>query len=94
MRTTCPHCGAPAHTRTSRAMSEITRESYMQCTNVECAHTWVTHTSAVRTIAPSMTPNPKVFIPMSPRSAAKLPAVSQLELGMDHPPPRMAFPSG
>lgn len=92
MRLDCPHCGADATIRTSRAMSETSREASVQCTNVECAHTWVTLISAVRTIAPSMTPNPRVYIPLSPRSpAASQPAGNQLELGMDHPPPRLAM---
>lgn len=88
MRLNCPHCGTEATIRTSKAMSEITREASVQCNNVECAHTWVTHISAVRTIAPSMTPNPKVFIPLSPRSPAAAPADNQLALDMYHPPPR------
>lgn len=89
MRLTCPHCGGVAVIRTSRAISEITREASLQCEDVECAHTWVAIVSAVRTIAPSMRPNPKVFIPLSPRSpAANQPDGAQLELGMTHPPPR------
>ncbi len=94
MRLTCPHCDSLAVIRTSKGMSEITREASAQCTNVECAHTWIAQISAVRTIAPSMMPNPKVYIPLSPRSpAANVPAGNQLELGMEHPPPRIA-PSG
>lgn len=69
-RNRCPHCGETATIRTSKIISEITRELYMQCTNIECAHTWVNILSAVRTIAPSMCPNPKVYIPMSPHSPA------------------------
>lgn len=95
MRLTCPHCGGDAVIRTSRAMSETSREASVQCEDVECAHTWVALICAVRTIAPSMRPNPKVFIPLSPRSpAADAPADAQLELSMTHPPPRMAVPSG
>lgn len=71
MRLKCPHCTAPAKIRTSRDMSEISRESHLQCTNVECAHTWVVLSSAVRTIAPSMMPNPRVFIPQSQRPHAQ-----------------------
>lgn len=91
MRLKCPHCGSDATIRSSREFSEITREASVQCNNIECAHTWVSQISAVRTIAPSMTPNPRVYIPISPRSpAANKAGSSQLELGMDHPPPRMA----
>lgn len=91
MRLKCPHCKYDATIRTSKAYSEITREASVQCTNVECAHTWVVQVSAVRTIAPSMTPNPKVYIPLSKNSpAANKPNEAQMELGMEHPPPRFA----
>ncbi|MEW6166039.1 MAG: ogr/Delta-like zinc finger family protein [Pseudomonadota bacterium] len=73
MRVKCPHCDAPARCRSSKPMSPTSREQKLQCTNVECAHTWVAVTEAVRTIAPSMTPNPKVHIPLSPRSPAYVP---------------------
>ena len=89
MRVQCPHCSKPAVIRTSKEITEITREAKAQCTNVECAHTWVFHVSAVRTIAPSMTPNPKVFIPLSPKSpAAPTAEKQQLGLGLDDPGPR------
>jgi hypothetical protein len=93
-RITCPHCNSDSTVRTSRALSATVREATVQCNNPECAHTWIAHLEVVRTIAPSMTPNPKVFIPLSPRSpAANQPTGNQLELGMMHPPPRPS-PSG
>lgn len=95
MRLTCPHCGTIATIRTSRELGSTVREAGAQCTNIECGHTWVARIVAERTIAPSMCPNPKVYIPLSPRSpAANAPATNQLELGMDCPPPRMAVPTG
>lgn len=96
MRIRCPHCGATAKIRTSRPMSESVQEHHLQCLNIECAHTWVAHTAAVRTIAPSMTPNPRVFIPLSPRSpAVKAAEKNQLELPMESLHPRaMAMNTG
>lgn len=95
MRLNCPHCGTIATIRTSKELSSTVREASAQCSNIECAHTWIARIVAERTIAPSMTPNPKVYIPLSPRSpAAKAPAGNQMELGMDHPSPRMAVPTG
>ena len=91
MRLTCPHCGEIATIRSSKELSTTVREASVQCNNIECAHTWITRIVADRTIAPSMTPNPKVYIPHSPRSpAAQPPAGNQMELGMNHPPPRLA----
>lgn len=85
MRLICPHCKAKATIRTSRPMSDISRELSLQCSNLECAHTWVSLVSAVRTIAPSMTPDPHVYIPLSPRSPAAVPPGRQPELALDHP---------
>lgn len=91
MRLTCPHCGEIATIRSSKELSTTVREASVQCNNIECAHTWITRIVADRTIAPSMTPNPRVYIPLSPRSpAAQAPAGNQMELGMSHPPPRLA----
>lgn len=70
MRVTCPHCEKKANIRTSKHITAITRELYYQCSNVNCGHTWVALISAIRTIVPSQTPNPKVYIPTSERSSA------------------------
>ncbi|APC68773.1 ogr/Delta-like zinc finger family protein [Ralstonia pseudosolanacearum] len=64
MKMKCPHCDARMHIRTSRAVSLLSRELYLQCPNVECAYTCVAILSAVRTIAPSMRPNPKAYLPV------------------------------
>jgi len=69
-RVICPHCGKPATTRTSRLMSEISREISFQCTNDPevCGFTWVALLSAIRTIVPSRTPNQNVHIPLSDKN--------------------------
>ncbi|HEY9210370.1 MAG TPA: ogr/Delta-like zinc finger family protein [Methylotenera sp.] len=69
-RASCPHCSSRATISTSKKITAITREIYFQCTNIQCGHTWAAHLSAVRTICPSRTPNPAVFIPLSARSEA------------------------
>ena len=90
-RVKCPHCGCESTVRSSRQMCETVREATVSCDNPECMHSWVAQLVAVRTIAPSMTPNPKVYIPLSSRSPANnAPRDNQLELGMIHPPPRAA----
>ncbi|MGA4081133.1 ogr/Delta-like zinc finger family protein [Ralstonia nicotianae] len=63
MKLTCPHCAARMHIRTSRAVSLLSRELYLQCPNVECAYTCKAILSAVHTIAPSIKPNPKAYLP-------------------------------
>jgi len=63
MKMACPHCETRLHIRTSRAVSLHSREIYAQCPNVECAYTCKMLLSAVHTIAPSMMPNPKAYLP-------------------------------
>ncbi|AGH85581.1 ogr/Delta-like zinc finger family protein [Ralstonia pseudosolanacearum] len=63
MKMTCPHCAARMHIRTSRELSLLSRELYFQCPDVECAYTCRAILSAVNTIAPSMKPNPKAYLP-------------------------------
>lgn len=47
----CPKCKHSAHARTSRYLSENTKERYHQCTNVDCSCTFVTMESMERLIA-------------------------------------------
>lgn len=75
----CPHCGSRTNIRTSRMVSTTCKEFYLQCQNVECAHTFVSLMEAVRTIAPSQIPNPRVYIPNSPRKQSP-PGQTELEL--------------
>lgn len=91
-RVVCPHCGQPSTVRSSKQMCETVREATVTCNNPDCMHSWVAQLVAVRTIAPSMNPNPKVYIPLSSRSpaSAQQAADAQMELGMTHPPPRVA----
>lgn len=63
MKIKCAHCGTRMHIRTSRELGLLSSEAYVQCPNVECGYTGVYITSAARTIAPSMNPNPKAFVP-------------------------------
>ena len=38
----CPRCRHAAHARSSRYLSEETKERYHQCQNIDCGHTFVT----------------------------------------------------
>ena len=46
----CPVCGNVAHTRSSRYLSESTKERYHQCQNINCSCTFATHESVARLI--------------------------------------------
>jgi ssDNA-binding Zn-finger/Zn-ribbon topoisomerase 1 len=69
MRIACPHCGQPGKIRTSRTVTPLTREAYVQCENIQCCHVWKIIISAVTTIAPSLSPNPEVFIRTAKKTA-------------------------
>ncbi|NSX15596.1 ogr/Delta-like zinc finger family protein [Cupriavidus taiwanensis] len=64
MKLTCPHCESRMKIRTSRVVSLLSKESYWQCPNIECAYTCKAITSVISTIAPSMRPNPKAYLPV------------------------------
>lgn len=81
MRIPCPHCGTPGNIRTSRPISESSKEAYVQCPNIQCCHTWKVIVSAVATICPSLNPNPKVYL--RPSSAKPRTDCTQGELGLN-----------
>ena len=60
----CPLCKYAAHTRSSRYLSENTKERYNQCQNINCSHTFVTHETFVRSIATPKESNPVQPHPM------------------------------
>ncbi|MCR0997659.1 ogr/Delta-like zinc finger family protein [Serratia rubidaea] len=50
----CPLCQTAAHARTSRYLSQHTKERYHQCQNINCGHTFKTmetYDSAIMTTA-------------------------------------------
>lgn len=83
----CPHCGSVAVTRTTREMSPLTRELYIQCCNFECGHTWRALLAAVATIVPSRTPNPAIFIARSTRKLnEEMVPTDERQIGLDGVP--------
>ncbi|HCM9363329.1 TPA: DNA-binding transcriptional regulator [Enterobacter bugandensis] len=56
----CPKCQHGAHARTSRYLSENTKERYHQCKNINCSCTFVTMESVERFIVTpgTITPAP------------------------------------
>lgn len=59
----CPHCRTKAVARSSEEILPTCREVRMMCPNPECAHVFVAEITVVRTIAPSLRPDPAVIIP-------------------------------
>lgn len=60
----CPHCGSAAGVRSSEEFTPLCREARLMCENIECGHIFVAQIAIVRTIAPSMIPNPAIDIPI------------------------------
>ncbi|WP_233171784.1 ogr/Delta-like zinc finger family protein [Dyella sp. ASV21] len=63
----CPHCRSATRTITSKQLSDLVREIYLDCMNVECLWRGVAQVGIVRTLVPSMTPAKGVSIPMVER---------------------------
>lgn len=58
----CPLCGSVAHTRSSKYLTESTKERYHQCRNINCSCTFVTNESVARVIV-----QPGDTIPAQPK---------------------------
>ncbi|HEY0209321.1 DNA-binding transcriptional regulator [Acerihabitans sp.] len=61
----CPLCKNAAHARSSRYLSDTTKERYHQCTNINCGHTFKTMESITESI---MTPGHVNPAPPHPRA--------------------------
>nr|WP_179220704.1 ogr/Delta-like zinc finger family protein [Sphingomonas laterariae] len=59
----CPHCHGPGSVRTSEQITPLAREARIVCETEECGHIFVVQIEILRTIAPSLTPDPNVTIP-------------------------------
>ena len=54
----CPTCGCTAHIRTSRALSNKSREMYFQCLNPECEEVFKGVLEVVAIVGESKLPDP------------------------------------
>lgn len=62
----CQYCKHAAHARSSRYLSDTTKERYHQCTNINCGHTFATMETVTRSI---MTPGDVIPAPPHPDKA-------------------------
>ncbi|PLR40934.1 hypothetical protein CYR55_03160 [Chimaeribacter californicus] len=63
----CPLCKHTAHARSSRYLSDATKERYHQCTNINCGHTF----KSLETITDAiMTPGRVNPVPFHPKGKA------------------------
>ncbi|AXK26608.1 ogr/Delta-like zinc finger family protein [Serratia marcescens] len=61
----CPFCRSGAHTRTSRYLTEQTKEAYYQCQNIDCSSTFKTRESIEHVIRQPL-PTQPLMAPVSP----------------------------
>jgi hypothetical protein len=78
----CPHCKAVAQVYTSRKVTEIVSEKYLQCTNLDCGFQFVIQIGVVRALIPSLMPDPDINVPLVERRSndiivARAPASTQ-----------------
>ena len=66
MRMKCPHCGNWAAARSTEDVTATSRKAWLQCSNMECGHTFTAALTVLETLSPSAIPNPAVVIPQSP----------------------------
>ena len=85
--THCPHCGRTARARTSRQLTDTTRETTYVCRNEYCGHVFVAVTEAVRTLSPPAIPNPAINLPFTPRKAPAPAPLPDDELALPAIPP-------
>lgn len=78
MGQTCPHCHSSATIRTSKKVSDLVREYYISCNDIECGHSWKAQMSAIASITPSQNPNPNITLPMTTRGLNRLKKTDQL----------------
>lgn len=62
----CPYCHSRTIIRTSREITDITREAYYQCTNVKCGCTFRCVNSIVNIISPSAIDKPLLGLRFEP----------------------------
>lgn len=79
----CPHCEQPTTTLTSKMMSRLVREIWVDCTNYEaCGWRGVVQTGVVRTIVESEQPHTALNLPLVARRANDI--VMPVRNGKDH----------
>ena len=66
MRMKCPHCGNWAAARSTEDVTLTSRKAWLQCSNMECGHTFTAALTVLETLSPSAIPNPAVVIAQSP----------------------------
>ena len=62
----CPHCRSRARVRTSREVTRTYRQLQLECSNIECGHTFAAELTVTHTISPSACPDPEIHLRQAP----------------------------
>lgn len=87
----CPTCGCTAHIRTSRALSNKSREMYFQCLNPECEEVFKGVLEVVAIVGESKLPKEaRLGDLLRPADRRKEPDPNQTDMFEQSTPPPMA----
>jgi len=65
LRLKCPHCAAAARIRSSQAISTLTRQGYIECTDIaQCGWRGKYDFTFSSTLVQSVSPNPDIHLPV------------------------------
>ncbi|PZO87417.1 MAG: transcriptional regulator [Sphingomonas sanxanigenens] len=98
----CPHCRRPARVRSSRAVTPLYRQLNLQCTNVDCGHTYAAAIEILYSIVPSAHPDPAIDlrrapprrVPIAANDGGSVPGVTPPPSNDDDPLAEAVFTGG
>lgn len=70
----CPHCRGAMRVRSNRAITDLCRDLYLQCGNIDCSATYRGQLTIVNGIQPSLTPRQGIDLRMNPPRPRAAPA--------------------
>lgn len=62
----CPHCASGLRSRSTRPVTPLVRQLYMQCVNEDCGATFGADLTITHMISPGAKPNPAVQMRTTP----------------------------
>lgn len=81
----CPHCSTPGTVRTSRQITPVYKQFYIDCRNQLCGHSWLAELSVIHSITPSAMPNPDIRLKMGPTIAQIIRTAAAAEAAQGNP---------
>jgi hypothetical protein len=70
----CPHCGGRTRIRSSEGITPTYRNALLECLDADCGWRGKLDIVITTTITPSLQPDPRIRVPLSPAVAKRLQA--------------------